>query len=43
MTLEELAPVNARFPDSISYNTHPNEKRSLRASAAFPCNCSGAM
>ena len=38
-----LSPANARRPVAISNRVAPNAKRSLRASAGRPSNCSGAM
>ena len=38
-----VAPGKARLPASISYSTAPNEKISLRRSAARPTACSGDM
>ena len=38
-----VARANGRRPLTISYNTHPKEKRSLRSSAASPRTCSGDM
>ena len=35
--------MNARRPDTISYNTQPNEKMSARASVRSPRACSGDM
>lgn len=43
MMLAWLGPSNALRPDSISNNTAPNEKMSLRASARPPSSCSGDM
>ena len=40
-TSRSVAPVNGRFPASISYSTTPNEKMSLRESRARPDACSG--
>ena len=37
----EVAPRNGNFPVAISYNTVPNENRSVRASSSFPNACSG--
>ena len=38
-----VPPVNAGRPDAISYNTAPNEKRSVRWSSSSPRACSGDM
>src|SRR5437868_5830554 len=37
----EVSPRNGRDPVHISYNTAPNENRSVRASSSFPRTCSG--
>ena len=36
-----LSPVNARWPETISYSTQPKEKISERESAVSPRACSG--
>ena len=38
-----LPPVNGCFPESISWNTAPNEKMSDLWSAGSPLTCSGDM
>jgi hypothetical protein len=38
-----LSARNGLTPVSISYNITPSAKRSERASARFPCTCSGDM
>src|SRR5258708_4123914 len=38
-----VLPSNARWPVTISYNTAPSAKMSLRASASLPSTCSGDM
>ena len=43
MVYAVVLPSNARLPVTISYNTAPRAKMSLRASASPPSNCSGAM
>ena len=43
MTACTVGPVNGGSPTSISYNTQPNEYRSLRPSMASPTACSGLM
>ena len=42
-TAAALDPSNARRPLAISWSTQPRAKTSLRASAALPSSCSGAM
>ena len=42
-TSNPVSPANGRFPAAISYSTTPSAHTSLRASAGFPRNCSGAM
>ena len=37
------SPANGLCPESISYNSTPNEKTSLRVSAGWPFTCSGDM
>src|SRR5258708_13756770 len=41
--IAEVSPRNGIAPVAISYNTAPNEKRSVRASSCFPLACSGDM
>lgn len=41
--LARLFPENAGFPVIISWINSPKAKISVRASASFPSNCSGAM
>ena len=41
--LARLPPWNARRPVAISKRTVPSAKTSVRASAALPSSCSGAM
>ena len=43
ITDETESPVNGLVPVSNSYNTTPNENRSLRPSTPRPRICSGAM
>ena len=39
--IAEVFPENAWYPVAISYNTAPNENRSVRASSSSPAACSG--
>ena len=41
--LSVASAILARWPVSISYNTAPNEKMSLRPSSSLPSTCSGDM
>jgi hypothetical protein len=41
--LARLFPENAGLPVTISWISSPKAKMSVRASASFPSNCSGAM
>ena len=41
ITAIPVSAENARCPESISYNTSPNEKMSDRASSGLACACSG--
>ena len=41
--IAEVSPRNGIAPVAISYNTAPNEKRSVRTSSCFPLACSGDM
>ena len=43
ITLAGLRPSNAFLPLTISYNTAPNAKMSVRASIVRPSSCSGDM
>src|SRR5215469_236943 len=38
---DEQVPRKDKTPVAISYNTAPNENRSVRASSSFPLTCSG--
>jgi len=42
MTLAAVSPANAPQPVGISFSTHPNANRSVRASVSFRSRCSGA-
>jgi len=42
-TTPKLSPRNGSRPVAISYNTTPNENRSVRASTALARTCSGDM
>ena len=38
-----LSPANGNAPVAISYNTTPNENKSVRVSSSFALTCSGDM
>ena len=40
-TMPEVSPRNGKTPVAISYNTTPNENKSVRTSSSLPRSCSG--
>ena len=43
MVSDSVSPLNAAWPISISYKTHPKAQMSVRLSTARPRACSGLM